>query len=206
MFKEACIGSYEEGINAQRNGADRVELCSNLDVGGLSPNIKEVQKALEYLTIPVFVMVRVREGNFIYTKKEKDLMLQEIKNLKNIGVEGIVIGALTSREEIDVDFIKEVVKVARPMQITFHKAIDETKDYNREIEKLIELGIDRVLTSGKKEKIEDAIGFLKTLNRNYGDEIKFIGAGKVTKDNLESIDNKIGLEEYHGKLIVGYLK
>lgn len=206
MFKEACIGSYQEGINAQRNGADRVELCSNLDVGGLSPNIKEVQKALEYLTIPVFVMVRVREGNFIYTKKEKDLMLQEIKNLKNIGVEGIVIGALTSREEIDVDFIKEVVKVARPMQITFHKAIDETKDYNREIEKLIELGIDRVLTSGKKEKIEDAIGFLKTLNRNYGDEIKFIGAGKVTKDNLESIDNKIGLEEYHGKLIVGYLK
>lgn len=206
MFKEACIGSYEEGINAQRNGADRVELCSNLDVGGLSPNIKEVQKALEYLTIPVFVMVRVREGNFIYTKKEKDLMLQEIKNLKNIGVEGIVIGALTSREEVDVDFIKEVVKVARPMQITFHKAIDETKDYNREIEKLIELGIDRVLTSGKKEKIEDAIGFLKTLNRNYGDEIKFIGAGKVTKDNLESIDNKIGLEEYHGKLIVGYLK
>lgn len=206
MFKEACIGSYQEGINAQRNGADRVELCSNLDVGGLSPNIKEVQKALEYLTIPVFVMVRVREGNFIYTKKEKDLMLQEIKNLKNIGVEGIVIGALTSREEVDVDFIKEVVKVARPMQITFHKAIDETKDYNREIEKLIELGIDRVLTSGKKEKIEDAIGFLKTLNRNYGDEIKFIGAGKVTKDNLESIDNKIGLEEYHGKLIVGYLK
>lgn len=206
MFKEACIGSYQEGINAERNGADRVELCSNLEVGGLSPNIKEVQRALEFLSIPIFVMVRVREGNFIYTKKEKDIMIQEIKNLKNIGVKGIVIGALTSREEIDFDFMKEVIKVAKPMEITFHKAIDETKDYNREIEKLIELGIDRVLTSGKKEKAEDSIGFLKTINRNYGDDIKFIAAGKITKDNIENIHGKIGFEEYHGKLIVGYLK
>ena len=206
MVKEACCESYMEAINAENMGANRIELCSNLKVGGLSPSFKEVQNALKFLTIPTFVMVRIRDGNFIYTKKEKELMLQEIKNLKNIDVEGIVIGALTSRDEVDVDFMKEVVKVARPMEITFHKAIDEVKDYNKEIEKLIDLGIERVLTSGKKEEAEDAIGLLKTINRNYGRDITFIAAGKITKDNLESLHNKLNFSEYHGKQIVGYLK
>lgn len=206
MIKEACCGSFMEAVNAEGLGAHRIELCRDLDKGGLSPNIKEIQETLKFVTIPVFVMVRVREGNFIYTKKEKELMLQEIKNLKNIGVEGIVIGALNNREEIDEEFIKEVIKAARPMEITFHKAIDEVKDYNKGIEKLIELRIDRVLTSGKKESVEDAIGFLKTIKRNYGEDIKFVIAGKITKDNLENIDNKLSMEEYHGKLIVGYLK
>ena len=206
MIKEACCGSYMEGVNAQGLGANRIELCSNLDVGGLSPSFKEVQRALEFITIPIFVMVRVRDGSFHYTKKEKESMIQEIKNLKNIGVEGIVIGALNAKDEIDVEYMKEIVKIARPMEITFHKAIDEVKDYNREIEKLIELGIDRVLTSGKKEKAEDAVGFLKTINRTYGREIKFIAAGKITKDNFESLNKKLEFNEYHGKQIVGYLK
>lgn len=206
MIIEACCEGFMEGINAEALGANRVELCSNLKVGGLSPAFKEVQDALKFMTIPVYVMVRTREGNFVYTKKEKEQMLQEIKNLKNIGVEGIVIGALTAKEEVDAEFLKEVVKVASPMLITFHKAIDEVKDYNRGIEKLIEIGIDRVLTSGKKEKAEDAIGFLKTTNKNYGNEIIFVAAGKITKDNLDSLNNKLGFREYHGRLIVGYLK
>lgn len=206
MLKEACCEGFMEGVNAESLGADRIELCKDLAKGGLSPSIKEVQEALKFLTIPVYVMVRVREGNFVYTKKEKELMLQEIKNLKNLGVEGVVIGALNNRQEVDEDFMKEVVKVASPMGITFHKAIDEVKDYNKAIEKLIELGIERVLTSGKKEKAEDAIGFLKTIQRNYGSEITFVAAGKITKDNIDSIHNKLSFKEYHGRLIVGYLK
>ncbi len=206
MLKEACCEGFMEGVNAEGLGANRIELCRDLAKGGLSPSFKEVQEALRFLTIPVFVMVRIREGNFIYTKKEKELMLQEIKNLKNLGVEGIVIGALNSREEIDEDFMKEVVKAASPMEITFHKAMDEVKDYNKGIEKLIELGIERVLTSGKKEKAEEAIGFLKTVQRNYGDDITFVAAGKITKDNIDSIHNKLSFKEYHGRLIVGYLK
>ena len=206
MIKEACCESYIEGINAQKLGADRIELCSNLSIGGLSPDFKEVKEALKFIDIPIFVMVRIREGNFIYTKKEKELMYQEIRNLKEIGVQGIVIGALTNKNEVDLDFIKEVLKIARPMKITFHKAIDEIKDYNRAIEQLIEFGIDRILTSGKKDKAEDSIGLLKTINRNYGNKIKFVAAGKITKDNLLSLNNKLEFEEYHGKLIVGYLK
>ena len=170
MIKEACCESYIEGINAQKLGADRIELCSNLSIGGLSPDFKEVKEALKFIDIPIFVMVRIREGNFIYTKKEKELMYQEIRNLKEIGVQGIVIGALTNKNEVDLDFIKEVLKIARPMKITFHKAIDEIKDYNRAIEQLIEFGIDRILTSGKKDKAEDSIGLLKTINRNYGNK------------------------------------
>ena len=206
MIKEACCESYIEGINAQKLGADRIELCSNLSIGGLSPDFKEVKEALKFIDIPIFVMVRIREGNFIYTKKEKELMYQEIRNLKEIGVQGIVIGALTNKNEVDLDFIKEVLKIARPMKITFHKAIDEIKDYNRAIEQLIEFGIDRILTSGKKDKAEDSIGLLKTINRNYGNEIKFVAAGKITKVNLLSLNNKLDFEEYHGSLIVGYLK
>ena len=206
MIKEACCEGFTEGINAEALGANRIELCSNLAVGGLSPSFNEVKEALKFLNIPVFVMVRPREWNFIYTKKEKELMIQEIRNLKNIKVEGIVIGSLNNKGEIDTEFMKEVVKIAKPMNITFHKAIDEVKDYNKAIEQLIEIGIDRVLTSGKKDKAEDAIGFLKTINRLYGNDITFIAAGNITKDNLDSLNNKLDFKEYHGKSIVGYLK
>jgi copper homeostasis protein len=206
MIKEACCEGFTEGINAEALGANRIELCSNLAVGGLSPSFNEVKEALKFLNIPVFVMVRPREGSFIYTKKEKELMIQEIRNLKNIKVEGIVIGSLNNKGEIDTEFMKEVVKIAKPMNITFHKAIDEVKDYNKAIEQLIEIGIDRVLTSGKKDKAEDAIGFLKTINRLYGNDITFVAAGNITKDNLDSLNNKLDFKEYHGKSIVGYLK
>ena len=206
MIKEACCEGFTEGINAEALGANRIELCSNLAVGGLSPSFNEVKEALKFLNIPVFVMVRPREWNFIYTKKEKELMIQEIRNLKNIKVEGIVIGSLNNKGEIDTEFMKEVVKIAKPMYITFHKAIDEVKDYNKAIEQLIEIGIDRVLTSGKKDKAEDAIGFLKTINRLYGNDITFVAAGNITKDNLDSLNNKLDFKEYHGKSIVGYLK
>ncbi|MBP6409124.1 MAG: copper homeostasis protein CutC [Fusobacteriaceae bacterium] len=206
MIKEACCEGFTEGINAEALGANRIELCSNLAVGGLSPSFNEVKEALKFLNIPVFVMVRPREWNFIYTKKEKELMIQEIRNLKNIKVEGIVIGSLNNKGEIDTEFMKEVVKIAKPMNITFHKAIDEVKDYNKAIEQLIEIGIDRVLTSGKKDKAEDAIGFLKTINRLYGNDITFVAAGNITKDNLDSLNNKLDFKEYHGKSIVGYLK
>ena len=206
MIKEACCEGFTEGINAEALGANRIELCSNLAVGGLSPSFNEVKEALKFLNIPVFVMVRPREGNFIYTKKEKELMIQEIRNLKNIKVEGIVIGSLNNKGEIDTEFMKEVVKIVKPMNITFHKAIDEVKDYNKAIEQLIEIGIDRVLTSGKKDKAEDAIGFLKTINRLYGNDITFVAAGNITKDNLDSLNNKLDFKEYHGKSIVGYLK
>ena len=206
MIKEACCERFMEGINAEALGANRIELCSNLAVGGLSPSFNEVKEALKFLNIPVFVMVRPREGSFINTKKEKELMIQEIRNLKNIKVEGIVIGSLNNKGEIDTEFMKEVVKIAKPMYITFHKAIDEVKDYNKAIEQLIEIGIDRVLTSGKKDKAEDAIGFLKTINRLYGNDITFVAAGNITKDNLDSLNNKLDFREYHGKSIVGYLK
>ena len=206
MIKEACCEGFTEGINAEALGANRIELCSNLAVGGLSPSFNEVKEALKFLNIPVFVMVRPREWNFIYTKKEKELMIQEIRNLKNIKVEGIVIGSLNNKGEIDTEFMKEVVKIAKPMNIRFHKAIDEVKDYNKAIEQLIEIGIDRVLTSGKKDKAEDAIGFLKTINRLYGNDITFVAAGNITKDNLDSLNNKLDFKEYHGKSIVGYLK
>jgi len=205
FIKEACCGSFMEAINAESLGANRIELCSNLDLGGLSPSVKEMQEALKFVNIPIFVMVRLRDGNFVYTKKEKDMMIQEIKMFKTLGIDGIVIGAINNKGEVDKDFIKEVIKVARPLNVTFHKAIDEVKDYNKGIETLIDLGVDRVLTSGKKEKIEDAIGFLRTVKRNYAEDIKFVGAGKITADNLENIHNKLQFEEYHGKLIVGYL-
>lgn len=206
MIREACCEGFLEGVNAEAMGAERVELCSNAVLGGLSPSFKEVQDALKFITIPVFVMVRTRDGNFNYNKKEKTAMLQEIRNLKNISVEGIVVGALNNKDEIDVEFMKEVIKTAKPMNVTFHKAIDEVKDYNKAIETLIELQIDRVLTSGKKEMAEDAIGFLKATNKKYGQQITFVAAGKITKDNLESLNKKLEFDEYHGRLIVGYLK
>lgn len=205
IIKEACCENYMEAIKAEALGANRIELCSNLDVGGLSPSLDEIKNALNFINIPLFVMLRLRAGDFVYTKKEKNIMIQDLKLFKSLGVNGIVVGAINKRGDIDREFLKELIKVARPLEITFHKAIDELKDYNRGIEDLIELGVDRVLTSGKKENIEDSIGFLRSIKRNYGEHIKFVGAGKISKNNLDSIHNKLNFEEYHGKLIVGYL-
>jgi len=125
MIKEACVESFEKSLEAQNNGANRIELCENLAVGGTTPSYGTVKVCLEKLNIPIFPMIRARGGNFVYSKEEIEIMKEDIKAFKDLGVKGVVFGFLTSDNKIDLELTKELVDLAYPMEVTFHKAIDE---------------------------------------------------------------------------------
>lgn len=202
MIREKCIGSFLEAIEAQELGAERVELCDNLTEGGTTPSYGTIKMVVEKLNIPTFVIIRPRGGDFYYTPEEIEIMKEDIKVCKNIGVKGVVIGALNRDNTINYEAIQDMITLAKPMSVTFHKAIDELKDPISEVKKLAKIGVNRILTSGTKETALEGKEILKKMIKEAGDEIIIIVAGKVTKENLDKISTLIPTKEYHGKKIV----
>lgn len=202
MIREKCIGSFLEALEAQELGAERVELCDNLSEGGTTPSYGTIKMVVEKLNIPAFVIIRPRGGDFYYTPEEIEIMKEDIKICKELGVKGVVIGALNRDNTINYDVIKEMIDLAKPMSITFHKAIDELENPVTEVKKLANLGVNRILTSGTKETALEGKNILREMIKEAGEDIIIIVAGKVTKDNLNEISNLIPAKEYHGKKIV----
>ncbi|WP_338952436.1 copper homeostasis protein CutC [Fusobacterium nucleatum] len=202
MIKEACVESFEKALEAQNNGADRIELCENLSVGGTTPSYGTVKICLEKLNIPIFPMIRARGGNFVYSKDEIEIMKEDIKVFKNLGVKGLVLGCLTSDNKIDLELTKTLVNLAYPMEITFHKAIDEISNPLDYIEDLVNIGIKRILTSGGKATALEGKDLINDMIKKSNGRLKIVVAGKVTKENLNELSNLISADEFHGKLIV----
>lgn len=202
MLREKCIGSFLEALEAQELGAERVELCDNLAEGGTTPSYGTIKMVVEKLNIPAFVIIRPRGGDFYYTPEEIEIMKEDIKLCKELGVKGVVIGALNRDNTINYGAIKEMIDLAKPMSITFHKAIDELENPVTEVKKLANLGVNRILTSGTKETALEGKNILREMIKEAGEDIIIIVAGKVTKDNLNEISNLIPAKEYHGKKIV----
>lgn len=202
MIREKCIGSFLEALEAQELGAERIELCDNLAEGGTTPSYGTIKMVVEKLNIPAFVIIRPRGGDFYYTPEEIEIMKEDIKLCKELGVEGVVIGALNRDNTINYDAIKEMIDLAKPMSITFHKAIDELENPVAEVKKLANLGVNRILTSGTKETALEGQEILKEMIKEAGEDIIIIVAGKVTKDNLDEILKLILAKEYHGKKII----
>ena len=202
MIKEACVESFEKALEAQSNGANRIELCENLAVGGTTPSYGTVKICLEKLNIPIFPMIRARGGNFIYSKDEIEIMKEDIKIFKELGVKGVVLGCLTSDNKIDLEFTKELVDLAYPMEVTFHKAIDEIQNPLDYIDNLINIGIKRILTSGGKVTALEGKDLINEMIKKSNGRLKIVVAGKVTKENLNGLSNLISADEFHGKLIV----
>ena len=202
MIKEACVESFEKALEAQNYGANRIELCENLAVGGTTPSYGTVKVCLEKLNIPIFPMIRARGGNFIYSKDEVEIMKEDIKIFKELGVKGIVLGCLTSDNKIDLELTKEFIDLAYPMEVTFHKAIDEITNPLDYIDDLINIGIKRILTSGGKATALEGKDLINEIIKKANNQIKIVVAGKVTKENLNELSNLISSDEFHGKLIV----
>ncbi|WP_338954066.1 copper homeostasis protein CutC [Fusobacterium nucleatum] len=202
MIKEACVESFEKALEAQNNGADRIELCENLSVGGTTPSYGTVKICLEKLNIPIFPMIRARGGNFVYSKDEIEIMKEDIKVFKDLGVKGLVLGCLTSDNKIDLELTKTLVNLAYPMEITFHKAIDEISNPLDYIENLVNIGIKRILTSGGKATALEGKDLINDMIKKSNGRLKIVVAGKVTKENLNELSNLISADEFHGKLIV----
>ena len=149
MLVEICVDSAGGAFAAERGGADRVELCDNLMEGGTTPSAGCIKVARRGLKIALQVIVRPRGGDFLYTADEFDVMREDIRVAKELGADGVVVGCLTAEGEVDRVRTEELIALARPLNVTFHRAFDMCRDARRALEDLISLGVDRVLTSGQ---------------------------------------------------------
>lgn len=202
MIKEACVESYLASLEAQQRGADRIELCENLSVGGTTPSYGTVKVCLEKLNIPIFPMIRPRGGNFVYSEDEIEIMKQDILLFKDMGVQAVVFGILTEDNKIDLEKMSELIQIARPMQVTFHKAIDDLENPLEWIEDLISIGVDRILTSGTQNTAAEGKEIINAMIEKAAGRLKIVVAGKVSKDNIADLQKEINNDEFHGKLIV----
>lgn len=204
LVKEVCVGSYQEAVSAEAAGANRIELCENLSCGGTTPSYGTIKKTIEKLQIPVMVMIRPRGGDFCYTNDEFEIMCEDLRMCNLLGATGVVFGLLKPNQTIDIERTKELVNLARPMQVTFHKAIDETKDILQSVIQLKNIGTDRILSSGGETTAVEGSEILLKMTEIAGDQMKIIVAGKVTWENFEEIKKLIPSVEYHGRRLVKY--
>jgi copper homeostasis protein len=206
MIKEACVETFEEALKAEQQGADRIELCSDLKNDGLTPAYELMQKTCSTLKIPVMVMIRPRPGDFVYSSAEIQIMKQHIDLAKEAGVAGVVLGLLTPDHKIDLENTRMLAEYADPLPVTFHKAIDMMGNPVEGIKSLKGIkGIKRVLTSGGKATAKEGSETIRNMIREAGEEIIILVAGKVTHENIEEIQHLTGGMEFHGKKIAGEL-
>lgn len=200
---EACTENFSESLIAQKNGATRIELCDNLTVGGTTPSYGTIKLCIDKLSIPSFVMIRPRGGNFIYNEQEINIMLHDINVCQSLGAKGVVFGCLKENGSFDYELMDILVKTSAGMEVVLHKAFDEVTDSYLEIEKLQRIGIKHILSSGGMDTaLEGKDNLLKIYKecQKYG--VKLTVAGKITSENLENIMDQIPADAYHGKLIV----
>ena len=202
MIKEVCVESFSEALAAEKRGADRRELCDNLYLGGTTPSYGTIKMAMEKLTIPAFPIIRPRGGNFHYSKEEIEIMKEDIKVCKSLGAKGVVLGVLTADNKVDFETLKELVDLASPMEVTFHKAVDELENPVEVIDRFVEIGVKRILSSGTKETALEGKDILNAMIKKADNRITILIAGKVTSDNFEEVAAAIPSTEYHGKKII----
>ena len=197
MVLEVCVNSVVSAIEAQKGGADRVELCENMSDGGCTPSAGSILLAKKQLDIPVFVMIRPRGGDFNYSDIEFEIMKADIDMAKNLGAEGVVFGILSPDGRIDLDRMEELAHLSRPMGITCHRAFDMTRDPYEAIEDLIDLGIDRVLTSGQADSALEGAPLIQKLIEKARNRILIMPGHGVKEHNLHLVITATGAEEYH---------
>ncbi|MCE1198492.1 MAG: copper homeostasis protein CutC [Marinilabiliales bacterium] len=205
IIREVCVESFAEAARAVKAGATRIELCDNLTAGGTTPSMGTIHLSLEHLPVPVMVMIRPRGGDFVYSDLELEIMASDILQCKELGVKGIVLGVLHPDHGIDVERTRQLVELAHPMEVTFHKAFDLTPNLPEALLQLKSTGIQRILTSGGKATAMEAIALLTRLIELAGPELQIIVAGKVTTKNIETLQNLLPTSEFHGRKLVDFV-
>lgn len=194
---EICVDSLESAIAAQNGGADRIELCDNLYEGGTTPSAATIEIAREILDIQVQVIIRPRGGDFLYSELEFRTMKRDIEIAKEMKTNGVVIGILKPGGTIDVTRCKELVDIARPMNVTFHRAFDMTKDPFIALEDVIKTGADRLLTSGQLNEAPTGAKLIGKLVEKAGDRIIIMPGAGINKDNIKDMVTITCAKEYH---------
>jgi len=195
MTIEVCAESYEYAVKAQKAGADRIELCKDLHLDGLTPDYESAKITIDKLNIPVFILIRPREGDFIYSDEEFELMKDDIIKFKEIGCKGIVSGVLNDNNSIDIERTKELIELSRPLEFTFHRAFDVVNNPLIEIENLIEMGVDRVLTSGQKKTAIEGLDLLLELKNISNNRIIIMPGSGISPMIIKKFSS---FSEIHG--------
>jgi len=197
MIFELCTDSLEGVLAADRFGIKRIELCSALSVGGLTPNYGLIKQCVASANVEIHVMIRPREGNFFYIREEIELMKTDIDIANKIGVKGVVFGVLDRNNEVSI-LNKELLEYSKSLnlQVTFHRAFDLVSDYKKAIEKIIEFGFDRLLTSGLQESAEQGLAVISYLQENYGNKIEIMAGSGINPSNVLKITNS-GIKNLH---------
>lgn len=194
---EVCVDSVESAIAAQAGGAVRVELCDNLFEGGTTPSIGMVRVVRQAITMGLHIIIRPRGGDFLYSDPEMAVMRYDVEAAKAAGADGVVIGLLLPDGQVDQERTAELVRLARPMRVTFHRAFDMTRDPYEALDVLIASGVERVLTSGQEATAWEGIDLIQTLVRHAADRIIIMPGGGVTDRNVARIIGQSGVREVH---------
>jgi copper homeostasis protein len=194
---EIAVFSAEAAVIAANAGADRLELCSGYAEGGLTPSMGTLHFVEQHVKCPVFVMIRPRGGNFCYSRMELDVMKHDIERCKTLGAGGIVLGALTKDNAVNVPAMNELVQLASPLPVTFHRAFDVCYDPFEAMETLIRCGVKRILTSGQKASAEEGAALIKTLQEKANGRIVIMPGAGINPGNIAAIVEQTGCTEFH---------
>jgi copper homeostasis protein len=197
----ACF-NFESTLIAQKNGADRVELCNGIEVGGTTPNFEMVKQARENLTIDLYVMIRPRGENFVYTAEEFKQMQSDILALKELKIDGFVFGILKEDSTVNLEQNKTLVDLAKPFPCTFHRAFDEVQNPFQALEQLIDCGFKTILTSGQAQNVTEGMGQLAELVSKADNRIVIMPGGGLRSTNIENIQQNTKAIFYHSSAII----
>jgi copper homeostasis protein len=201
ILVEAAVETFESALAAERAGADRIELCVELNDGGTTPSTGLIAAVVEGTQLPVLVLIRLRAGDFVYSDDEIDLMSRDVETAGIIGVAGIVTGALTSDGRVDVEQTSALVKAAAGLPVTFHRAFDSTMNMPDALEQLIDLGVTRVLTSGGAATAAEGADVIAALVDQARDRIVIIAGGGIREHNVSDVTARTGVREVHTRFV-----
>jgi len=196
MIIEICANSYQSALNAEAAGASRIEICSELFVGGVTPSYGLIKQVVKSISISVFVLIRPRSGNFTYSEEEFEIMKQDIQISKDLGCHGIVSGVLNEDNAVDLMRTNELVKLSKPLPFTFHRAFDCVLKPHEALEELINLRVDRILTSGQETSAEKGLNLLQELKDKAKGRITILPGSGINSENVLAF-KKAGFSEIH---------
>lgn len=197
---EIATSDFETTKSAVAGGADRIELCANLAEGGVTPSYGILKQCREKFSLPIYPMIRPRGGEFLYSDDEFTLMLHDVKVCKNLGYDGVVIGMLNRDGSIDISRCKKLVEAAYPLGVTFHRAFDRCSEPLEALEQLIEMGCERILTSGQQPAAPEGVKLIAQLNTSADNRIIIMPGSGINAANIKMMAERTGCMEFHSSL------
>jgi copper homeostasis protein len=197
---EISVETLEAALTGERGGADRIELCGNLSIGGVTPGANLLRAVRANVRIPIFSMVRPRAGNFLYSESELAEMKSSIVCAKESGMDGVVLGVLTKDHRVDIERTRELVEIAKPLPVTYHRAFDEAVDLLQALEDVIKTGAQRILTSGGAKGALEGVTVLAELVAASGDRITIVPGAGINASNILLVAERTGARELHSGL------